>query len=302
MSNSLNPKILILGANGQIGKALSGALNGSIALDWRNKDKGVDLRDRSGLLKTIDIVRPNVIVNAAAYTKVDLAEASEREAFATNFYGVQTLAQVAKEIGAVLVHFSSDYVYDGRLSRPYKETDPTNPLNVYGHSKLEGDRAVTESGCSHLIFRTSWIYSQYGNNFMRTILRLAQSRDNLNVVSDQFGVPTSASLIASTTVRCLQAISVDASLSGVYNLVPKGRTNWFDYASLVIDVARDLGLAVKPAAELLTAVHAEEYETQAERPLNSCLDTKKLQTTFGIELPDWKEDVQKIVMKLVQLP
>ncbi len=303
MSDRSAPKILILGARGQIGTELCKALDGyasTVELDHHSKRWCGDLRDQTGLSNTVRALRPDIIINAAAYTKVDLAEFNQAEAFVTNFNGVRTLAHEAHKIGAILVHFSTDYVYDGSLKRPYTEVDATNPLNVYGNSKLKGDLAVMGSGCEYLIFRTSWVYSEHGDNFLKKILRLAQTQDSLSVISDQIGVPTSASLIARVTTSCLQSSIVGTGSSGVYNLVPEGQSNWHEYALFVLAEARNLGLPIKTTEELLLAVSTESYEAPAKRPLYSCLNTKKLQSTFDVVLPDWKQDVKSTVIKIVQ--
>ena len=302
MSDWSTLKILILGARGQIGKELCRALDGYgniVELDYHSSRWCGDLRDQVGLSATVRALRPDIIINAAAYTKVDLAESNQPEAFVSNFNGVKTLADEANKVGAVLVHFSTDYVYDGSLKRPYTETDTTNPINVYGNSKLKGDLAIIESGCKYLIFRTSWVYSWHGNNFLKTILRLAQSNESLRVVNDQIGVPTCASLIADVTAHCLQSLNVNAGLSGIYNLVPSGQTSWYDYALYAINIARDLGAPIKISNESLLAIPTKECKTQVKRLLNCYLGTGEIRTVFNIELPSWEKSVNSTVLKLV---
>lgn len=303
MSDEPVPVILILGSKGQIGKELCGALKhfGNIVeLDSHSTHRCGDLRDQTGLSRTIQELRPNIIINAAAYTKVDLAESNEAEAFATNFSGVRTLAHEAQKIGAILIHFSTDYVFDGSLQRPYTELDTTNPLNVYGESKLKGDLAVMNSGCEYLIFRTSWVYSPHGDNFLKKILQLGQSKISLSVICDQIGVPTSASLIARVVAHCLQSSVLGNRFSGVYNLTPRGTSNWHAYAVYALAEARNLGLPIKTAEALVDPVSTECYKAAARRPLYSCLNTDKLRTSFDIELPDWKHDVKSTVARILE--
>ena len=303
MSDEPVPDILILGARGQVGKELCRALNdcgNTVELDSQSVHRCGDLRDQGGLSRTIQELRPSIIINAAAYTKVDLAESNQAEAFATNFNGVKTLAHEAQKIGALLIHFSTDYVFDGSLQRPYTEVDITNPLNVYGDSKLKGDLAVMNSGCEYLIFRTSWVYSPHGDNFLKKILHLGRSKSSLSVVCDQIGVPTSASLIARVVTHCLQSSVLGDGFSGVYNLTPRGASNWHEYAVYALAEARNLGWPIKTTEALVEPVSTEYYKGLARRPLYSCLNTHKLRTSFDIELPDWKHDVKSTVARILE--
>ena len=301
MSPLVLPKILLLGAGGQLGKELFLYLDeifNVTSCDYRLLQEGSDLCEPEQIAATVNRIEPSVIINAAAYTKVDAAERDESIAHRVNASGVKSLATCAKKVDALLVHFSSDYVYDGLSKRPYLETDQANPLNAYGKSKLEGDRAIIDSGCKHLIFRTSWIYSQHGNNFLKSILSLAQSKKSIAVVNDQFGVPTSAALLARVTRDCLKHVIAMANLSGVYNVVPSGRTSWYEYAAFAINEARRLGAPIKVSNQSLLGVRSEDFDPKAQRPKNSCLDTTKFRETFSLKLPHWKRDVANVVEKM----
>ena len=297
------PRVLVFGAGGQLGTQLCRCLNDCFTLtvgDYRLVQKGFNLLDLKSIGATIDELQPNIIINAAAYSRVDSAESNESEAYAVNSTALSTLGAHAKKVGAFLVHFSSDYVYDGLLKRPYHETDVASPLNVYGQSKLEGELALIDSGCDYFIFRTSWVYSEYGDNFLKSILSLAQSETTISVIEDQFGVPTSAALLARVTRGCLKKVLLTAdNFSGVYNVVPEGKTNWYEYARFIIYEARNLGLPIKVSDESLLGVSSKDYSSKARRPKNSCLDTTKIRDTFGLELPHWKYDVVNVLKRLV---
>ncbi|CAI8868199.1 dTDP-4-dehydrorhamnose reductase [Pseudomonas sp. IT-P2] len=294
-------KILLLGKNGQVGWELQRSLSPLgelIALD-RHSDNGLcgDLHNIDGLRCTIRQVKPDIIVNAAAYNAVDRAESEADLAFAINALAVQAMAEEAKALDAWLVHYSSDYVFNGEGQDAWKEADTANPLNLYGKSKLAGEQAVQASGCKHLIFRTSWIYGTRGQNFAKTMLRLAQEREVLNVIADQVGSPTGSDLIADVTALALQQALHQTELSGLYHLAAGGEVSWHGYASHVIDFARthDDSLRVKS----VNPVSSDEYPTAARRPLNSRLNTQKLCNNFSLHLPDWQSGVTRMLREVL---
>ena len=301
MSPHVLPKILLFGAGGQLGKELFLHLDKLFdvtTVDYRLLQEGGNLCEPEYMEAIINRIEPNVIINAAGYTKVDMAESNESIAYMVNSSGVKSLGICAKKIDALLVHFSSDYVYDGLSKRPYLETDQANPLNVYGKSKLGGDRAIIDSGCKHLIFRTSWIYSEHGDNFLKSILSAAQSQKSMAIVNDQFGVPTSAALLARVTRDCLKHVITMGNLCGIYNVVPSGRTSWYEYAAFAINKARCLGAPIKVSNQSLLSVRSEDFHIKAQRPKNSVLDTTKFRETFDLELPHWKSGVANVVEKM----
>ena len=238
-----------------------------------------------GLIRTIRAVAPDVIVNAAAHTAVDKAESEPELARAINALAPAVLAQEAKRSNAWLIHYSTDYVFDGSGDRPWQETDATAPLSVYGATKLEGEQLIQQAGCRHLIFRTSWVYGARGGNFAKTMLRLAQERDSLTVIDDQIGAPTGADLLADVTAHAIRAAWQRPELSGLYHAVAAGETSWHGYASFVLDYARRAGIAIKVAPDAIQPVPSSAFPTPAKRPFNSRLDTAKLQHTFGLSLP-----------------
>ena len=297
-------KILLLGKNGQVGWELQRALapmGEIIALD-RNGADGLcgDLADEAGLARTVATLTPDVIVNAAAYTAVDKAESEPQVAHAINARGPGALARAAAACGALLVHYSTDYVFDGSGSRPWKEDDATNPLSVYGRTKLEGEELIRRAGCDHLIFRTSWVYAARGGNFAKTMLRLAGERDTLSVIDDQIGAPTGADLIADVTAHAVVRASVTRSLSGTYNLVAAGDTSWFLYAKHVLQQAVDRGVSLKAAPSAVTPIPSSAYKVAARRPLNSRLDTAALRHSFGLVLPAWQTGVDRMLSEVLQ--
>ncbi|MBH3373542.1 dTDP-4-dehydrorhamnose reductase [Pseudomonas juntendi] len=296
-------KILLLGKNGQVGWELQRALSvlgEVVALDRHlaatpyGEIKG-DLSDLESLRTAIRAVSPQAIVNAAAYTAVDKAESERDTAHLVNSLASQVMAEEAKRLDAWLVHYSTDYVFDGTGTTPWKETDSVAPVNFYGATKLEGEQLIQASGCKHLIFRTSWVYAARGNNFAKTMLRLAKERTALNVIADQVGVPTGADLLADVAVAALQQAWHKAELSGIYHLVPAGETTWHAYASYVIDFARNHGEVL--AVEAVNPIATTEYPTPASRPLNSRLDTAKLRNSFTLHLPDWQSGVTRMLME-----
>ena len=296
-------KILLLGKNGQVGWALQRSLaplGELVALDSQSQTHCGDLSNLTGLAQTVRDVAPDVIVNAAAYTAVDKAENAPVLAHTINALALSVLAEEAKRIGAWLIHFSTDYVFDGSGDKPWLETDATGPLSVYGVTKLAGEQAIIASACKHLIFRTSWVYGARGNNFAKTMLKLAQERDSLKVVNDQMGAPTGADLLADVTAHAIRTALQNPNVSGLYQLAASGETSWHEYACFVIDFARQAGLEIKVAQTAIQAVPSSEFVTVAKRPLNSRLNTSKLVQTFDLHLPSWQSGVTRMLVEILQ--
>ncbi len=294
-------KILLLGKNGQVGWELQRSLSvlgELIALD-RHSDPCGDLSQPERLAQTVRALRPDVIVNAAAHTAVDKAESEVDLARTINAAAPAALAQAAAETGAWLVHYSTDYVFDGSGTRPWQEMDATGPLGVYGQSKLEGEQAIAASGCRHLIFRTSWVYAARGGNFARTMLRLAQERERLTVIDDQRGAPTGADLIADVTAHAIRTAMQQPQLAGLYHLVAGGETSWHGYASHAIACARALRPELPWKVGEIAPVPTSAFPTPAKRPLNSRLNTHKLQQAFGLTLPHWQIGVDRLLAEIL---
>ena len=296
-------KILLLGKNGQVGWELQRALlpiGELTALDFDSAGPlRADFREPESLVATVRVFRPDVIVNAAAHTAVDKAESEPDLARRLNAEAPAVLAREAAAQGAWLVHYSTDYVFDGSGNMARAEDSPTGPLNVYGCTKLEGEEAIRASGCRHLILRTSWVYGTRGGNFAKTMLRLAQERDRLSVIDDQIGAPTGAELLADVTAHAIRAVGEAPSLGGTYHLAASGETSWHGYACHVIEFARAAGAPVKVAADSIAAVPSSEFPTPAERPKNSRLDTTKLRSSFGLTLPPWQTGVDRMLAELL---
>tara|TARA_R100001143_G_scaffold62256_1_gene65103 strand:+ start:2962 stop:3885 length:924 start_codon:yes stop_codon:yes gene_type:complete len=296
-------KILILGATGQQGSELQRSLSsfGQLTtLGTHDAHYYCDLQHTNELIKFLKQIRPSVIVNAAAYTAVDQAQKNPEMARQINAVVPSVLAREATAIDAWLIHYSTDYVFSGKGSRPWVETDPAEPLSVYGQTKLEGDLAIQASGCKHLILRTSWLYSKHGKNFVRSILQRAQTQDHLAVVNDQFGAPTSASLIANLTAHALKQVMQRPELGGLYHVAAQGETSWFDYARFILERAREDGIPLRVMPDEIEPVSSKDYGALAPRPANSRLNTDKFCTTFGVNLPPWQEGVAQLVAELAQ--
>ena len=290
-------KILLLGKDGQVGWELQRALaplGELVALGRQGRDGlSGDLSDPAALRTTVAAVAPDVIVNAAAHTAVDKAESEPELAQRINAEAPGVLAQAAASRGAVLVHYSTDYVFDGSGHTPWLEGDATGPLSVYGRSKLDGEEAIRASGCAHLIFRTSWVYAARGGNFARTMLRLAAERERLTVIADQIGAPTGAELIADVSAHALRSLCARPELSGTYHLAAAGETSWHGYASFVIAAARARGVVLKVGE--IAPIPTTDYPTPATRPLNSRLNTSRLCAAFDLRLPDWQQGVARML-------
>lgn len=323
-------RILVTGANGQVGHALLRALRSDAqhllipatrggTLDDGTHCETIDLSDFDGLTRALDRIAPDLIINAAAYTAVDRAEDEPELAQRINGDALGVLGAWAKRHDARVVHYSTDYVFDGSATRPYRETDATHPVSVYGRSKLAGENALRDSGARHLIFRTAWVYAARGHNFLRTMLRLGAERDELRVVDDQIGAPTPARLIADVTTQAIAQWSTlpstgrDGAIAnaraartrsgggvpasdGTYHLVASGQTSWCGFARAIFERAQRAGIIAR--VPLVHAIGSADYPTRAKRPAYSVLDTAKLGATFGIDLPDWRLALDEVIGEL----
>lgn len=292
-------KILLLGKNGQVGWELQRSLaplGELVALDFDSPGPlKADFANPESLGSTVRSVAPQIIVNAAAHTAVDKAESEPGFARTLNAAAPGVLAREATALGAWLMHYSTDYVFDGSGSTPWTEDSPTGPLSVYGATKLEGEELIRASGCRHLIFRTSWVYAARGGNFAKTMLRLAKERDRLTVIDDQVGAPTGAELLADLTAHALRTALQQPAVSGTYHAVAAGETSWHGYARHVIEFARVRGEAIQVAADAIEPVPTSAFPTPAKRPGNSRMNTRKLRDTFGVALPDWRAGVERML-------
>ncbi|QBP73979.1 dTDP-4-dehydrorhamnose reductase [Herbaspirillum huttiense] len=292
-------KILLFGCNGQLGWELQRSLaplGELISLHSLSQEYCGDLADLDGIAQTIAAVSPDVVVNAAAYTAVDKAESEGERARIVNALAPQRMAMAAAQCGALLVHYSTDYVFDGNGHQARREEDLTGPLNVYGKTKLEGEQAIAASSCAYLIFRTSWVYAARGGNFARTMLRLGAQREQLNVIDDQTGAPTGAELLADASAHAIVQALAHPELQGLYHLTAAGQTTWFAYAQQVFALARELGGPSELAR--LVPIPTSAYPTPASRPLNSRLDCSKFQAAFGLVLPAWQIGVARMMKEL----
>ncbi len=297
-------KILLLGKNGQVGWELQRSLaplGEVLALDRKSTSNCGDLSKPDKLAQTVLTFKPDYIVNAGAYTAVDKAESEPESARCINTDAPAVLAKAAAQIDAWLVHFSTDYVFDGSGTHARYEDEETGPLSVYGQTKLDGERAIVASGCKYLIFRTGWVYAARGGNFAKTMLRLAQERDKLTVINDQHGAPTGADLIADVTAHAMRRVSnaQNSDLGGTYHLVASGETTWHDYASHVIALAKTIKPEFDWKATDIAPVPTSAFPTPAIRPLNSRLCTDKLQKSFGLILPPWRQGVDRMLAEIL---
>ena len=296
-------KILLFGKGGQVGWELQRSLaplGELIALDHDSQELCGDFTNLDGLAQTIRVVAPDVIVNAAAHTAVDKAESEPELARAINALAPGVLAQEAKRSNAWLIHYSTDYVFDGSGDMPWREADSTAPLNVYGATKLQGEQLIQQTGCRHLIFRTSWVYSARGGNFAKTMLKLAQERDSLRVINDQIGAPTGADLLADITAHAIQKARQNPETSGLYHLVAAGKTSWHGYASFVLDFAQRAGVGLKVMSGEIQPVPTAAFQTPAKRPHNSRMNTEKLQSAFDLHLPNWEAGVERMLTEILE--
>ena len=294
--------ILLFGKSGQVGWELQRSLSvlGTVtALDFDSTDHCGDFANPAGVADTVRTLRPDVIVNAAAHTAVDKAESEPEFARTLNATTPGAIAQEAQKLGAWLVHYSTDYVFDGSGTRAWLETDVPAPLSVYGRTKLEGEQLIAQSGAKHLILRTSWVYAARGGNFAKTMLRLAQERERLTVIDDQWGAPTGADLLADVTAHALRHLQQRPQDAGLYHCVASGETNWNLYAKEVLALAAQAQPAIKLKASEVAPVPTSAFPTPAVRPHNSRLDTTRLQTTFGLRLPHWRDGVARMLTEIL---
>lgn len=297
-------KILITGKNGQVGWELQRSLASFGQVIAIDSDE-MDLADADAIRRTMRDVRPDFIINPAAYTAVDKAEGDPELAMAVNGIAPGILAEEAKRLNAILVHYSTDYVFDGNKPAPYTEDDVPNPQSVYGRTKLAGEQAVSASGCKYLILRTSWVYGVHGGNFVKTMLRLAKERSELRIVADQFGAPTWArdlAQAAETSLSNWQQRNWDSNLSGLYHLTDAGRTNWHQYAEEIVRLARKYDAALATKQLDIRAITTQEYPVPAKRPANSVLANDKIFNAFGIALPAWQDSLAECVRLLYAQP
>ena len=292
-------KILLTGKDGQVGFALHKKLLplGEVVATNRHE---LDLGNPEAIKTFIDKTKPDIIINAAAYTEVDKAESEKLLAHQINALAPQVLAEKASELNIPIIHFSTDYVFDGLKKEPYLETDETNPQSVYGQTKWEGEEAIRHHK-KHIILRTSWVLSAHGQNFLKTILKLAQEKSSLNVVSDQIGTPTSSDLLANVTYKIIKTILKNTNFNdfGTYHVTSMGNTDWFHYACFIVDEAMRLGLKETMTSKDIKPISSDLYPTLAKRPTNSRLDTTKIKKTFMLELPHWEEEVKRILKALI---
>lgn len=296
------PTILLFGKGGQVGWELQRSLaplGKVIALDAGSRDFCGDFTDLSGLAAAVDAVRPNVIVNAAAHTAVDRAESEPELARTINALAPGVLAEAAQRVGALLVHYSTDYVFDGSGERPWREDDTPAPLSVYGKTKCEGEQLVMQRCARYLVFRTSWVYAARGGNFAKTMLRLARERDRLTVIHDQVGAPTGAELLADVSAHAIRCVLQHPEKAGFYHVAASGETSWHGYAQFVVEQALQAGATLKATVDTIDAVLTAAFPTAAQRPHNSRLDTAKLQSTFGLTLPDWRQGVARMLSEIL---
>jgi len=290
---------LLFGADGQVGWELQRAFAPFGEVQPLTQAE-VDLTDAAALRVAIRAAKPTAILNAAAYTAVDKAEAEPEVARAVNATAAAIMAEEAKAHGAWLIHYSTDYIFDGAKAGTYTEDDPAHPQSVYGRTKYEGEQAIAASGASHLTLRTSWVFGSHGGNFLKTMLRLAREREELSVVADQIGAPTSAELLADVTAHALRSALAGRIDSGLYHLAAAGETSWHGYANFVVTEARRLGAALKLAPERIKAITTEQYPLPASRPRNSRLDCGRISQALDLELPDWRWHVRRTLKELLQ--
>jgi dTDP-4-dehydrorhamnose reductase len=292
-------KILLTGKDGQVGFALHKKLASLGEVVATNRHE-LDLGNLEAIKTFIDKTKPDIIINPAAYTQVDKAESEKLLAHQINAIAPKELAQKAFELNIPIIHFSTDYVFDGLKHEPYIETDQVNPQSVYGQSKWEGEEAIRHHK-KHIILRTSWVFGSHGQNFLKTILKLAQEKSSLNVVSDQMGTPTSSDLLANVTYNIVKTILKNTNFKdfGTYHVTSMGETDWFHYACFIVDEAMRLGLKTTMTSKDIKPISSDLYPTLAKRPTNSRLDTSKITKTFMLELPRWEEEVKKILKEII---
>lgn len=296
-------KILLFGKNGQVGWELQRSLiplGDVVALDRSSQQYCGDLADLAGIAQTVRAVAPDIIVNAAAYTAVDRAENEFDLAFRINAEAPAVLAQEAQRLGAWLIHYSTDYVFDGSGDQPWRESDLPAPLNAYGQTKLQGEEAIRSTDCQHLIFRTSWVYAARGSNFAKTMLRLARERDQLNVIDDQIGAPTGADFLADATAHTIVMALKRPETAGLYHLAADGQISWHGYARFILSFARARACTLRVQSDAVLPVSSNAFATAVKRPLNSRLSTEKFRRTFGLTIPQWQTGVARMLTEVLE--
>lgn len=290
-------RLAVTGKNGQVVSALQALASAELEIVALGRPE-LDLAQPETVLTALREANPDVVISAAAYTAVDKAESEPDIAFAVNRDGARAVAQAASDLGIPIIHLSTDYVFDGTKATAYVESDPTGPTSIYGRSKLEGERAVSEATDNYAVLRTAWVYSEYGNNFVKTMLRLSENRDELNVVADQFGCPTSANDIATAIVTIARKLAQDSSahLRGVFHLSGTGETNWANFAKQIFAFSAENG----GKSMIVNDITTEQYPTPARRPASSRLDCSKLEEVYGIRLPSWQTSTRAVVTALAQ--
>jgi dTDP-4-dehydrorhamnose reductase len=290
-------KILLTGSKGQLGREVEKAgLNAGLDIISMDLPE-IDITDSEKLARLFSGLKPSIVINAAAYTAVDLAESQKDICYAANLAGPANLTRLCNENKARLIHISTDYVFDGRGSTPYREDDPVSPVNVYGHSKAEGEKAVLAGHDKHIILRTSWLYGRYGNNFVKTMLRLGQEKKSLQVVNDQYGCPTCAYDLAEAIMVIVQRILKDMSnISGIYHYCGNGITTWYEFAKQIFQIVGELGLSNVP---MVTPITTSQFPTAAKRPLYTALDCSEIQKNFGIRLKPWRVSLKQTIHQII---
>ena len=293
-------RILLLGSSGQLGKTLFNKLKDDFDLFTLNRPE-IDLVDLNNLKAKIKNIKPEIIINAAAYTDVDSAETNIDLAHKINSEAPLLLARISKGLGSLLIHFSTDYVFDGMKKSAYLETDELNPLNVYGDSKMEGEKAILGSGCKAIILRTSWVYSSFRNNFLLTILNLASTQEKIKIINDQVGAPTSTELITKVTLDFIYKYRADKNLQmGLYHLSPSGETSWYGFAKEIIRLSFKENLHSKVMEKDILPISTLEYPLPAKRPKNSVLDCSKLSNTLDVNFLPWQSYLDKVIKQIIQ--
>lgn len=296
-------KILLFGRNGQVGWELQRSLAplGEVVALGSGTENGLcgDFLDTEAVVRTVRAVRPDAVVNAAAYTAVDKAESEADRAEQVNALTPGAIAQAAAETGAWMVHYSTDYVFDGSGTRAWKESDPTGPLSVYGRTKLAGEQRIAAANPRHLVLRTSWVYGARGGNFAKTMLRLARERDRLTVIDDQHGAPTGADLLADVTAHALRSLAAGSDAAGIYHVAAAGETTWNGYARFVVGQAQQAGEKLKAGPQEVDPVPTSAFPTPARRPHNSRLDTSRFRAAFGLVLPPWQQGVARMLQEIL---
>jgi len=297
-------KIILFGKNGQVGKELQHTIKNMGMLISYGRSSA-NFENLSALKKIIKEEKPDIIINAAAYTAVDRAEDEQKKAKLINTDAVALLAEETKKLNGLLIHYSTDYVFDGKKNLEYRELDATNPQNIYGQTKRDGENAIQSINCKHLIFRTSWVYSNYGHNFIKTIVKVAKIKTELKIINDQTSTPTSAEFIADVTAHCLNDLllmnnELMSQKSGIYHLSPNGKTNWYEYAKFIISELSFLGVHFKTPTENIFPITSAELKTAATRPLYSKLNTDKISSTFNLDMMDWHVPLRKVLSSLAE--